>query len=81
MGSVNTWRTFEYCLDYFRYFLPMSGSLTTDGEYMADIVRTSGHFVSVRGMSMMGLLRMNTHIMGLDFSGINSDCILPPPML
>lgn len=43
MGSVNTWRTFEYCLDYFRYFLPMSGSLTTDGEYMADIVRTSGH--------------------------------------
>lgn len=43
MGSVNTWHTFEYCLDYFRYFMPMSGSLTTDGEYMADIVRDSGH--------------------------------------
>lgn len=45
MGSVNTWRTFEYCLDYFRYFMPMSGSLTSDGEYMADIVRNSGHLV------------------------------------
>lgn len=43
MGSVNTWHTFQYCLDYFRYFLPMSGSFTTDGEYMADIVRGSGH--------------------------------------
>lgn len=43
MGSVNTWHTFQYCLDYFRYFLPMSGSFTSDGEYMADIVRGSGH--------------------------------------
>lgn len=43
MGSVNTWRTFQYCLDYFRYFMPMSGSLTTDGEAMADIVKNSGH--------------------------------------
>jgi enterochelin esterase-like enzyme/dienelactone hydrolase len=24
MGSVATWRTFQYCLDDFRYFLPMS---------------------------------------------------------
>lgn len=43
MGSVNTWHTFEYCLAYFRYFMPSSGSLTTDGEYMADIVRNSGY--------------------------------------
>ena len=43
MGSVATWRTFQYCLDYFRYFLPSSGSLTTDGAYMADLVRGSGH--------------------------------------
>ena len=43
MGSVNTWRTFEYCLDYFKYFMPMSGSITTDGSYMADIVRKSGY--------------------------------------
>ena len=43
MGSVTTWHTFEYCLDYFRYFMPSSGSLTTDGDYMASIVRESGH--------------------------------------
>ena len=43
MGSVATWRTFQFCLDYFRYFMPSSGSLTTDGEYMASVVRDSGH--------------------------------------
>lgn len=43
MGSVATWHTFQYCLDYFRYFMPASGSLSTDGEYMADMVRDSGH--------------------------------------
>ena len=43
MGSVATWRTFEHCLDAFRYFLPSSGSLTTDGQFMADLVRDSGH--------------------------------------
>lgn len=43
MGSVNTWCTFRYALDYFRYFMPMSGSYTTDGEYMAKLVKESGH--------------------------------------
>lgn len=43
MGSVATWRIFQYCLDYFRYFMPSSGNLTSDGEYMASIVRDSGH--------------------------------------
>lgn len=43
MGSVATWRTFQYCLDEFRYFMPSSGSLTSDGEYMASMVRDSGH--------------------------------------
>lgn len=43
MGSVNTWNKFRYCLDYFRYFMPMSGSYTTDGEYMADLVRQQGY--------------------------------------
>ena len=43
MGSVATWRTFEYCLDYFRYFMPSSGSLTNDGEVMASMVQDSGH--------------------------------------
>lgn len=40
MGSVNTWRTFQYCLDYFRYFMPMSGS-GYDGESAAEFVRQS----------------------------------------
>lgn len=43
MWSVNTWNTFRYCLDYFRYFMPMSGSYTTDDEYMADLVRQQGY--------------------------------------
>ena len=43
MGSMNTWHTFEYCLDYFRYFAPSSGGPVGDGEYMANIVRSSGH--------------------------------------
>lgn len=43
MGSVNTWCTFRHGLDYFRYFMPMSGSYTTDGEYMAELVKESGH--------------------------------------
>lgn len=43
MGSVATWPTFQYCLDYFRYFMPSSGSITSDGEYMASMVTDSGH--------------------------------------
>lgn len=41
MGSMNTWRTFEHCLDCFRYFAPSSGGPIGDGEAMADVVRTS----------------------------------------
>lgn len=43
MGSVNTWCTFRYALDYFRYFMPMSGSYSVNGEYMAELVKESGH--------------------------------------
>ena len=32
MGSVTTWRTFEYVLDYFRYFIPMSCGTSLDDE-------------------------------------------------
>lgn len=38
---MNTWRTFEHCLDYFRYFAPSSGGPIGDGAYMADIVNRS----------------------------------------
>ncbi len=43
MGSVATWRTFENCLDYFRYFFPSSGSSTANGGYLASVVTESGH--------------------------------------
>lgn len=32
MGSVTTWRTFEYDIDYFKYFLPMSCGTTIDDD-------------------------------------------------
>lgn len=40
MGSVNTWHTFQYCLDYFRYFMPMSGNMG-DGAWIDSVVRAS----------------------------------------
>ena len=40
MGSVNTWHTFQYCLDSFRYFMPMSGNMG-DGGWAAQVVRDS----------------------------------------
>ena len=43
MGSVNTWCTFRYAMDYFRYFMPMSGNYGADGGYMADLVKTQGY--------------------------------------
>jgi hypothetical protein len=41
MGSVATWRTFQYCLDYFRYFLPMSCGTSLDEENI--FVAAAGH--------------------------------------
>lgn len=43
MGSVTTWHTFQYCMDYFRYFLPSSGNLTNDGAYMEQLVTDAGY--------------------------------------
>lgn len=43
MGSVTTWHTFQYCMDYFKYFLPSSGSLSSDGAYMESLVTGSGY--------------------------------------
>lgn len=40
-GPVNAWRTFRYCLEYFRCFMPVSGS-GYDGEPAAEFVRESG---------------------------------------
>ena len=43
MGSVNTWCTFRYAMDYFRYFMPASGNYSIDGQYMAELVRNQGY--------------------------------------
>ena len=43
MGSVNTWCTFRYALDYFRYFMPMSGNYTSNGSFMASLVKDQGY--------------------------------------
>ena len=43
MGSVTTWRTFEFCLNYFRYFFPSSGAITSSGDYMDSTVENSGY--------------------------------------
>lgn len=40
MGSVNTWHTFQYCLDSLRYFMPMSGNMG-DGRWIDGVVRAS----------------------------------------
>lgn len=43
MGSVNTWCTFRYALDSFRYFIPMSGNYGADGNMMASMVIQQGY--------------------------------------
>lgn len=43
MGSVTTWRTFQYCLAYFRYFFPSSGAITSDGRPLAQYVKRQGY--------------------------------------
>lgn len=39
MGAVTTWRTFQYALDSFRYFLPMSCGTSLD---MDNIIAAAG---------------------------------------
>lgn len=43
MGSVTTWRTFENALDYFRYFFPSSGTISSRGTEVAEAVDRQGH--------------------------------------
>lgn len=43
MGSVTTWHTFLNCLDEFRYFLPMSGAVDSNGDAADHAVTASGH--------------------------------------
>ncbi|WP_058305931.1 sugar-binding protein [Gracilibacillus massiliensis] len=55
MGAVTTWFTFTEALDYFKYYIPLSGDSWALGsnaggskpaetaEYLADVVRASGY--------------------------------------
>lgn len=43
MGSMATWRTFEHCLDYFRYFMPSSGGPAASVETYERVVENAGH--------------------------------------
>ncbi len=43
MGSVTTWRTFQYDLDAFRYFFPSSGNMGLDGDDLARLVKNQGY--------------------------------------
>ncbi len=55
MGSVTTWYTFINCLDYFKYYLPLSGDCwalgdksgsekaTLTAEYLAKVAKDSGY--------------------------------------
>lgn len=38
-----TWRAFEHCLDYFRYFMPSSGGPALRAQDYVNVVRDSGH--------------------------------------
>ena len=54
MGSVTTWYTYIYCLDYFKYFIPLSGDCWVLGgpgssdpkavaEYLAKVAKDAGY--------------------------------------
>ena len=55
MGSVTTWNTFIHCLDYFKYYLPLSGDCWVMGqtagsskaketaEYLAKVAKDAGY--------------------------------------
>jgi S-formylglutathione hydrolase FrmB len=38
MGSVTTWQVFANALDYFRYFMPSSGAIASNGSLPAEFV-------------------------------------------
>ena len=40
MGAVNTWRSFQHALDYFRYFLPMSCGTSLDMDTILAAARS-----------------------------------------
>lgn len=51
MGSVNTWRTFEHALDYFSYFMPMSGNVSTSKQVFEQTALASNQPFFIFAMS------------------------------
>ncbi len=50
MGSVATWRTFQNCLDYFSYFIPMSCGTSLDDDNILEAAKgreQSDYFVYI----------------------------------
>ena len=52
MGSATTWHIFAHCLDYIKYYMPLSGAgfglggsgdAAQTAEFLADVVRKSGY--------------------------------------
>ncbi len=43
MGSMTTWRTFQYCLEQFRYFMPSSGGPAMSASDYANIIENAGY--------------------------------------
>ena len=47
VGSVCIWRTFQYCLEYFRYFITSSVSISFDGSFFDRIVIVFQHGLNI----------------------------------
>ena len=43
MGSMTTWRTFQYNLAEFRYFMPSSGAITNNATWLAGLIEKQGY--------------------------------------
>ncbi|MGZ0085179.1 alpha/beta hydrolase-fold protein [Caldibacillus thermoamylovorans] len=79
MGSVATWRTFQYGLDYFHYFLPMSCGTTLDdkeifaaadghdpNDYFVFVMTGTDDFAYTYDKNRTDLMRTSTYFTDVD---------------
>ena len=82
MGSVTTWRTFQYGLDYFKYFLPMScGTSLKDeeifaaandrdtGDYFVFVMTGTNDFAFAYDEARTKLMRVSKYFSDVDAKG------------
>lgn len=82
MGSVATWRTFQYGLDYFRYFLPMSAGTSLNDEeifaaaeghdpddYFVFVMTGTDDFAYSYDTGRTDLMRTSTYFSDVDDNG------------